>query len=332
MRSPAATQKLLESAASKDLAGFTRAMRSGADVLAKDLSGYNALALSLIHGPEDLALVVFGVLLKASPDMDWLFDPVVGSKTNALGLMVSHHRYRVLSTVLGAGEEIVGRIEKFSFHSGETIAHLAVREDAPRALSLLLKACPSLARARPNGECALALAVRLDNEKIAELMIAAGADVLGSDSPPWAWVESVAMVDLLAKEVDWERVLTSDGRSITHVLAARGPKLKGTLWRAIRHRLRNQTCAVDASGHTPLHLAIQAGAAAEVIDELLDSGARWDDKNKEGDTAGLFLEQQVSNGWELPNALVERWKAMAQAQCLDRGLELVNSHKQPVRF
>lgn len=329
MRAPAATQKLLESVASKDLAGFNLALMKGADLLAKDLSGHNALALSLVHGPEDLILVVLGATMNASPDGDWLFEPLAGGHTNPLGLMVSNHRYRALSAVLSLGEGVLSRLD-FAFPaSGETLAHLAVREDSGRALTMLMKACPSLVAPHPGRSCALGLAVGLDNVKLVGELLDAGVSPLNETSPAWTRVESMKMMELLSAQVNWEQVRTPEGRALSHVLAARGSALKGSLWRAVYRRFPHHALCADATGRTPLHEAIEARASAELVDDLLEAGARWGAQDARGKSPASILEEHLSTGWSLPGATVERWRAMVHAQALDKELSQPSGVTKP---
>lgn len=335
MPNAAATQKLLESVASRDMVGAVAALDSGADLAAKDLSGHNVLALAVVHGSEDLALMMLGALVSARPGLEWFSDEVAGSRLNPLELMVVHQRHRVLAASLGLGDQVIERLRSSSSPKGGTIAHLAVGKNAARSLSLVLKACPDLAMTSSSSQISpLSLAIRADKEKLVEILLDAGANVLDelSPDPPWAQVGTMSMIDYLSEHVEWSEVRTSTGGSLTHVLVARGQDLKIPLWRAVHRRFPQHACVVDFQGRSPLHVAIRVNASVEVIDALVSSGASWVQQDQSGDTPLSLLNQQLSSGWEVEAGIVERWISQANAHALDASLAKAAPSSSPTRF
>ena len=305
----------LEACASGDLSAASAALAAGADPLSRDLTGHSALALAAVHGHEDLALWCSGVMTQADPGLAWR-DWTASGGYSPLGLAILHRRHRLLSALLALPSP-----QRASAPArADTLAHMAVAENAPRALSQVLRSRPELLESvSSQGLTPLGLAIAMDKEDLVVLLLDAGARLEFAPPealPAWAHVSSASMLDFLRERLEVGQLRLADGRSLLHALLRRGPRLRTVFCRAVVSRFPDLVGLADEAGRTPLHEAVRANADPAVVDVLLDKGAQWAPPDVNGETPLEILAQQVQAGWKLPDEVVDRWVANAHAQGL----------------
>ena len=187
--------------------------------------------------------------------------------------------------------------------TGETPLHLAVRENHPDCLRLLLLAAHDPDVANRAGETPLDLALANSRDDLAALIVAvphiaadlaplrtappadvppvsAGPQAIAADSPP-----AFAVPDMLRTE--------SEGRTTLHDGAPAGDILLATrLIKAARSLATHAVDVADASGRTPLHLAAENGQFM-LVELLVTSGADPEARDAAGRTP-LHLASSTS--------------------------------------
>lgn len=199
-------------------------------------------------------------------------------------------------------------------------------------VAMLLKAGADVNR-RTEGGAGVLIAVARKNPmtEIAELLIEAGADVNAADEEGETpllvaalFTENPAIINVLLNAGADARKTLGDGGSAAD-LAALNPRLKNT---EVHRRLRRAGMAfvslcmegapdevalalrngVDveertADGETPLMLAAAFNSSIEVVEMLLDAGARVNARNNRGRTALMYAAQY--NGPRVVEMLLE---------------------------
>lgn len=328
MAKPTADQSMLEAAASGELGALTRELENGASLFAKDLAGYNALCLSIVHGHEDLALVLVGRMLQDDPSMAWLTHTVKANGHTVFLLAVNSRKLRTLAALLAlpaSPESLKAILAMTGSQLGETAAHLAARENSVRSLQMLLKACPAAMELldASGANTPLGTAVGADQAEAVACLLKEGANP-GWETPEcppaWSRVRSSAMATLLGEQLVWSDVRDAKGRSILHVVASRGRELKVPFFRSLLNRPGCEALlnAQDGEGKTPLHHAMGSSMGREVVDLMVERGASWWIEDGEKNTPADILEQKVAGGWwSLDNDVLGFWRAQAKQQRME---------------
>lgn len=331
--------ELLESAASGNLEAVAAALEKGADLWAENLSGQNALALAIAHQEEDLALVLLGRMSQDKPDLGWLLLGAKGTGNNGIHQAIVGRCYRVMNAMLKmAGPHRPGLLG-LSNADGFTPLLLAIQSQADRYASALLKVDPALLEKVAGGFSPLSLAVNEDKESLVDALLAAGASALLPPSmPAWSRVQSMDMVERLAKRVDYADVKTDAGETLLHVLASRGGDLKLPLLRSVlRLVLPRSPDALSKQcerGKTVLHTATASRCSVAVVDALVEDGAIWTSLDAEGRTPLDWAQTAVASGKGSPytDATLKKWHAQERQQHLDRGLPDADPAQARARF
>lgn len=318
-------QAMLEAAASGDLALLTRELERGVSLFSQNLSGHNALFLALYQNQEDLALVLIGRMAEADPDLGWLTQTDKSNGFNVLHVAVANRKLRALSALLAIQKNpFKGLVIPSTKGNEDTPVHLAAREDMTKALALVLKACPEgLTLMDASGRYTpLSTAIGADKLDATALLLKEGAEVTTAGStllPPWSFVRSVAMTNLLAEHLDWPSVRTSEGGHVLHVLANRGKGLRLSLLKSMVSRpgCKELIGLADNRQRTALHSAVATNADPEVIDFLVSKGALWCTPDDEGVSPLNVLEQQLAGGWQVDEEAVRMWRAKAKQQRME---------------
>ena len=318
-------QAMLEAAASGDLALLTRELERGVSLFSQNLSGHNALFLALYQNQEDLALVLIGRMAEADPDLGWLAQTDRSSGFNVMHVAVANRKLRALAALLAIQKSpLKGLAHPSAKGNEDTPVHLAAREDVTKALALVLKACPeALELMDTSGRYTpLSTAIGADKQDATALLLKEGATLVpevATLSPPWSFVRSVAMANLLEEHLSWSDVRTSEGGHVLHVLASRGKDLRVSLLKSMVNRPGCQELIrlADNRQLTPLHCAVATNAHPEAIEFLVSKGAQWSARDEEGVSPMDVLEQQLAGGWQLDEETVRMWRAQAKQQRME---------------
>jgi ankyrin repeat protein len=166
---------LLAAVARRDVAAVRELLKSGASPNARDYWQDSALLIAVRLDDSELVQL----LLDAGSLVD-----VKGRGYTPLGLAARNNNLEILRLLLRAGADPDRKSD-----DGDFPLHSAVRAGHVGAVEALLQAHPDLLRFDREGLSALALASSLGNEKIAALLLDAGAPVEWGDkqqrSPLW---------------------------------------------------------------------------------------------------------------------------------------------------
>lgn len=331
--------ELLESAASGNLEGVTAALEKGADLWAENLSGQNALALAMAHQEEDLALVLLGRMAQHKPDLGWMLTGAKGTGNNAIHQAIVGRCYRVMNALLKMAIPHRSMLLGGSNADGFTPLLLAIQSQADRYASALLKVDPGLLEKVANGFSPLALAVNEDKESLVDALLAAGASALLPPSmPAWSRIQSMDMMERLAKQVDYATVKTAAGENILHVLASRGTDLKMPLLKAVLRLVIPRAEGILSEqcerGKTVLHTATASRCSVAVVELLVDEGAVWSSLDAEGRTPLDWAQTAMASGKGSPYTedTLKKWHAQGRQQHLEQGLPPADPALGRVRF
>lgn len=306
-------------------------LKAGADVFSTDLSGHDALTLALANGHEDLGLVLLGRMVQDKPSLEWMAKETKGSGYTLLHSAVAYRRHRVLQAVLAIlGEEAPAFILLRSRKTGENAVHLAARENAVRALSVLLHRCPQALESVSEKQMSpLTIALSLEREEAVRELLSQGADprrcLPEGDPhgiPAWCSLSSTTSLETLGEKMDWSVERTPAGHTLLNVLLSKGRSLRLNVFKAAYRQapvLLNTAGTVE--GWMPLHSALLARVSVSVLDFLVDKGGLWGAPDHWGRSALDLLNAQVESGesnvdYLLPTQ-VAKYRSIALAQRLD---------------
>lgn len=171
-----------------------------------------------------------------------------------------------------------------------------------------------------NGEdedTALLIAAIEGRVRVAELLVAAGADVNHGDAAGYTplmgavCADSLAIVQLLlANGADVQRVCARSGATALHDAAA-GNHLE--IVRTLLAAGAPANMPENQDGNTPLMCAVQA-LAPRVVELLLQHGADATARSSRGDTALQLIDNELAYLWEpIKIARARRIKALLEA-------------------